>query len=277
MVLWLVWSAALLLGAYLLGSIATGYWLGYALKGIDIRQHGSGSTGATNVLRTLGKGPAIAVLLIDMLKGLLAVLLIGPGLVWASERFLPAGVVDFALWSDWLRALAGLAALIGHSKSPWIGFTGGKSVASSLGVLLALHWPVALGTLGVFAAVLSLSQIVSLSSIVGAIAVTVFMIACALSAICDRGRGLRDRASPDQHPAPSGRHRTPHRPKILPRPDLGPLQGGRSPQKFLARVGATVETALLVAAVQAGPVPPAPNRSFSHPGTLKFSTHESML
>ena len=177
MVLWLVWSAALLLGAYLLGSIATGYWLGYALKGIDIRQHGSGSTGATNVLRTLGKGPAIAVLLIDMLKGRLAVLLIGPGLVWASERFLPAGVVDFALWSDWLRALAGLAALIGHSKSPWIGFTGGKSVASSLGVLLALHWPVALGTLGVFAAVLSLSQIVSLSSIVGAIAVTVFMIA----------------------------------------------------------------------------------------------------
>ena len=69
--------ALLLVAAYLLGSLPTGYLIARWMKGIDIRQYGSGGTGATNVLRTVGKGPAIAVLMIDLLKGLLAVLLVG--------------------------------------------------------------------------------------------------------------------------------------------------------------------------------------------------------
>jgi len=70
-------------------------------------------------------------------------------------------------------ALAGLAAILGHSKSIWLGFAGGKSVATSLGVLLAMSWQVGLGTLGVFGVVMALSRIVSLSSIAGAIFVSV--------------------------------------------------------------------------------------------------------
>jgi glycerol-3-phosphate acyltransferase PlsY len=73
-------------------------------------------------------------------------------------------------------ALAALAALVGHSKSIWLNFTGGKSVATGLGVLLAMSWPVGLGTLGIFAVVLALSRIVSLGSIAGAIAVSFLMI-----------------------------------------------------------------------------------------------------
>lgn len=166
--IWLTLCSAVLILAYLLGSIPTGYIAARLIKGIDIREHGSGSTGATNVLRTLGKGPGVLVLLIDMLKGVLAIALIN----WLFT--LPASV-NYPIWFAWLVALAGLAAILGHSKSIWLGFTGGKSVATSLGVLLAMSWQVALGTVVVFGIVLALSRIVSLSSIAGAIAVYGFM------------------------------------------------------------------------------------------------------
>jgi acyl phosphate:glycerol-3-phosphate acyltransferase len=170
MVLELTWSGLLLLAAYLLGSIPTGYLAGRLLKGIDIREQGSGSTGATNVLRTLGKGPAALVLLIDALKGVAAIALINGYYALVETPAIPAA------WHPWLVAAAAFAALLGHSKSIWINFTGGKSVATGLGVLLAMSWPVGLGTLGVFAVVLVLSRIVSLGSISGAIAVPVLMI-----------------------------------------------------------------------------------------------------
>lgn len=170
MVLELTWSGLLLLTAYLLGSIPTGYLAGRLLKGIDIREQGSGSTGATNVLRTLGKGPAALVLLIDALKGVAAIALVNGYYALVETPAIPA------TWHPWLVAAAAFAALLGHSKSIWINFTGGKSVATGLGVLLAMCWPVGLGTLGVFAVVLALSRIVSLSSISGAIAVPVLMI-----------------------------------------------------------------------------------------------------
>jgi glycerol-3-phosphate acyltransferase PlsY len=170
MALELTLSGLLLLAAYLLGSFPTGYLAAWLLKGIDIRGQGSGSTGATNVLRTLGKGPALVVLLIDALKGVGAIALVN------GFYALSATANVSTTWQPWLVALVAFAAVLGHSKSIWLNFTGGKSVATSLGILLAMSMPVGLGTLGVFAVVLAVSRIVSLGSVAGAIAVSVLMI-----------------------------------------------------------------------------------------------------
>lgn len=175
--LWLIINGLLLLSSYLLGSIPVGYLTGRTLKGIDIREHGSGSTGATNVLRTLGRGPGLAVFLADVLKGVGAIALVRGSYhpsSWLSE--LVPNPVDPQVWLPWMVVLGGLAAILGHSKSVWINFTGGKSVATSLGTLLATSWPVGLGAAAVFAVALSLFRIVSLSSIAGAIAVSVLMV-----------------------------------------------------------------------------------------------------
>lgn len=160
-------SFSLMLLAYLLGSIPTGYILGRMLKGIDIREHGSGSTGATNVLRIVGKGAAITVLLIDMLKGALAIYAVT--LLYTYSNLLPSQ------WQEWLVAICALLAVIGHSKSIWLNFSGGKSAAISLGILLTMNLFVGLGTLLVFLTVLGVSKIVSLSSISAAIAVNILM------------------------------------------------------------------------------------------------------
>jgi glycerol-3-phosphate acyltransferase PlsY len=175
MILWLCLNAVLLLVAYLLGSIPSGYWAGRWLKDIDIREHGSGSTGATNVLRTVGRLPALVVLLVDILKGVAAIALIN--WVYTSDLLQPyiRSPVESARWLPWMVPLAGAAALIGHSKSIFLNFTGGKSVATSLGILLAMNWIVGLGTLSVFLLVLAITRIVSISSISGAIAVSSLM------------------------------------------------------------------------------------------------------
>lgn len=172
MALWLALNGLLLVGAYLLGSMPPGYWAGRLLKGIDIREHGSGSTGATNVLRTVGQVPALVVLLVDVLKGAVAIAAVHWFYTFIHAQALPP-TTD---WLAWMVTLAGMAVLLGHSKSVFLGFTGGKSVATSLGVLLAMSWLVGLGTLAVFALVLAVTRIVSLSSIVGAIAVSGFML-----------------------------------------------------------------------------------------------------
>jgi len=165
----------LLLAGYLFGSIPAGYLAGRWLQGIDIRQEGSGSTGATNVLRVLGKGPALAVFLVDVLKGTAAVLL-------AKAVLEPLGVPleagDTATsWviDSWVVA-AGLAALAGHIWPVWLGWRGGKAVATALGMLLGLTWPVGLACFGVFLAALSLSRIVSLSSVIAALALPLLML-----------------------------------------------------------------------------------------------------
>ena len=167
--------ALLLVAAYLLGSLPTGYLIARWMKGIDIRQYGSGGTGATNVLRTVGKGPAIAVLMIDLLKGLLAVLLVG--LAWPQVLTLATDGALVLDWQPWVTMLAGVLAVVGHSKSVWINFTGGKSAASGLGVLLGLAWPVALGAAATFGLTLALSRIVSLSSMAAAIATVILLAA----------------------------------------------------------------------------------------------------
>ena len=154
-------TALLLLAiGYLLGAIPSGYLAGRWLKGIDLRDCGSGSTGATNVLRNVGKGPALAVFLIDVGKGALAVLL--------------AKSVGL---SDWLQVLAGLAALAGHIWPVWLGWKGGKAVATGLGMFLGLACPVGLASFGLFMAVISIFRIVSLSSVVAAIGLPLLMLA----------------------------------------------------------------------------------------------------
>ena len=153
-------TALLLLAiGYLLGAIPSGYLAGRWLKGIDLRECGSGSTGATNVLRNVGKGPALAVFLIDVGKGALAVLL----------------AKSFGL-SDWLQVVAGLAALAGHIWPVWLGWKGGKAVATGLGMFLGLAWPVGLACFGLFMAVISIFRIVSLSSVVAAIGLPLLML-----------------------------------------------------------------------------------------------------
>ena len=156
----MIFTALLLLAiGYLLGSMPNGYLAGRWLKGIDLRQCGSGSTGATNVLRNVGKAPALVVFLLDVGKGALAVLL----------------AKSFGL-NDWVQVLAGLAALAGHIWPVWLGWKGGKAVATGLGMFLGLAWPVGLACFGLFMAVISISRIVSLSSVVAAIGLPVLMV-----------------------------------------------------------------------------------------------------
>ncbi|RMF63820.1 MAG: glycerol-3-phosphate 1-O-acyltransferase [Cyanobacteria bacterium J069] len=173
---WVVLSLVLL-AAYGLGATPTGYWLGKLLKDIDIRQYGSKSTGATNVLRILGRGPAIAVLLIDIFKGVAAIALTRYVYSLPSIAALPLpNGVPLGTWLSWAVMLSGLVAIIAHSKSVWIGFKGGKSAATALGVLFALAWPVGLGVAVVFLLMLALFRIVSLGSIAGAISASLLMI-----------------------------------------------------------------------------------------------------
>lgn len=149
---------SLILG-YLLGSIPSGWLAGRWLKGIDLRELGSGSTGATNVLRQVGKGPALVVFLIDVGKGAAAVLL--------ARAFGQ---------SDWIQVLAGLTALAGHIWPVWLNFKGGKAVATGFGMFLGLAWPVGLASFGVFLLTLWLFRIVSLSSVLAAVSLPLLMI-----------------------------------------------------------------------------------------------------
>jgi len=163
-------NGAFLLIAYLLGSIPTGFLAGYWLENLDIREYGSGSTGATNVLRVLGTRVAVAVLAVDLLKGAIAV-----GLVKVSLAQLPSLALS-ENWTAWLAVFCALAAVFGHSKSVWLGFSGGKSVATSLGTLLMMTPSVALVSVAIFGITLATSRMVSLSSLMSAIAINILMI-----------------------------------------------------------------------------------------------------
>lgn len=179
MVFWIAGAVGLAI-AYLLGSTPSGYLAGKLLKGIDIREHGSKSTGATNVLRTLGKWPALVVLLVDVLKGVGAVVFAR----WFYPLFstvspgTPPTALDPQSLEPWAVCLAGLAVLLGHGRSVWLNFAGGKSVATGLGVLLAMSWPVGLGAAMVFGVALAAFRIVSLSSMLAAL--TAIALVCGL-------------------------------------------------------------------------------------------------
>jgi acyl phosphate:glycerol-3-phosphate acyltransferase len=157
--------------AYLLGSTPTGYLAGKLLKGIDIREHGSKSTGATNVLRCLGKWPALVVLVVDVLKGAGAIVFARWFYPWLHDlpSVTPPTAFDLQTFAPWVACLAGLAVLLGHSRSIWLNLAGGKSAATGLGVLLAISWPVGLGAAAAFGVVLAIFRIVSLSSMLAAL------------------------------------------------------------------------------------------------------------
>jgi acyl phosphate:glycerol-3-phosphate acyltransferase len=170
MVFWIASVVGLAI-AYLFGSTPTGYLAGKLLKGIDIREHGSRSIGATNVLRTLGKWPALVVLLVDVLKGAAAIVFARWFYPWlhALPSVTPPTALDLQTWTPWAVCLAGLAVLLGHGRSIWLNFTGGKSAATGLGVLLAMSWPVGLGAAVIFGVVLAIFQVVSLGSMLAAL------------------------------------------------------------------------------------------------------------
>jgi acyl phosphate:glycerol-3-phosphate acyltransferase len=170
MVFWIASVVGLAI-AYLFGSTPTGYLAGKLLKGIDIREYGSKSIGATNVLRTLGKWPASVVLLVDVLKGAAAIVFARWFYPWlyTLPSVTPPTALDPQTWLPWAVCLAGLAALMGHGRSIWLNFTGGKSAATGLGVLLAMSWPVGLGAAAAFGVVLAVVRIVSLGSMLAAL------------------------------------------------------------------------------------------------------------
>lgn len=141
--------------AYLLGSIPFALLIG-RMHGIDIRQHGSGNVGATNVVRVLGRGPGILCFVLDFLKGIVPV------------------AAGFALGVPlWGVLLAAAATILGHSRSIFLKFTGGKSVATGAGAIIAMAPLAGLGALAIWALVFSLSRIVSLASITAALSLPV--------------------------------------------------------------------------------------------------------
>ncbi|MFN8453045.1 MAG: glycerol-3-phosphate 1-O-acyltransferase PlsY, partial [Anaerolineae bacterium] len=145
----------LLVAAYLAGSIPFSLLIARWAGGIDLRQHGSGNVGATNVARTLGYKWGAVALLLDALKGLLP--------TWG----LP--LLFYGAGSRHAPVAAGLAAIVGHMFPCWLGFRGGKGVATALGVVAVLSWQATLAAFVAFAAVFAVSRIVSLSSIVAAV------------------------------------------------------------------------------------------------------------
>ena len=151
-------NLSILFLGYLFGSFPSGYLAGRVAKGIDIRSLGSGSTGATNVLRQIGKRAAISVFLLDVFKGVLSIL-----------------VAKYFLLNDSWQVAIGLSTLIGHIWPVWLNWKGGKAVATGLGVFLGLSWQVGISTLGIFIVMIILFRIVSLASVTAALALPFIM------------------------------------------------------------------------------------------------------
>jgi acyl phosphate:glycerol-3-phosphate acyltransferase len=157
------------LGSYLLGSIPFGYLAG-RIRGVDLRTKGSGNIGATNALRVLGKSWGYAVFSCDFLKGLLPVLLAG---LWGTY----AGIFPASAPG----AAAALCALLGHSFPVWLGFKGGKGIASSAGVMVALFPAAFLVCVGVWILLFTTTRYVSVASIGGAVTLPVSVLALFLT------------------------------------------------------------------------------------------------
>jgi acyl phosphate:glycerol-3-phosphate acyltransferase len=167
----MLWILAGTLVSYLTGSIPTAYIFGRALKGIDIRSHGSGNIGATNALRVLGKGPGLIVLCLDILKGLLPVLLIG-GFILKRSTVSP----------ELILIPLGVGCICGHIWTIFLNFNGGKGIATTLGVLIGFAFRINGLNAVLVMLVLTwllffmLTRMVSLASIVGALSLPFYLV-----------------------------------------------------------------------------------------------------
>lgn len=153
----LAWAGVLIAG-YLLGAIPTGFMAGKLLRGVDVREIGSGSSGATNVLRTLGVKAGVAVFLVDLGKGAAA-----------------AALGQAILGTPLAAAAAGLSGVAGHNWPVYLRFRGGRGVTPFFGSLMVLSWPVALTGGAVAFAIIGLTRYVSLGSMLGALATAAIM------------------------------------------------------------------------------------------------------
>lgn len=155
-----MWSLVVIIVlSYLIGSFPTSIIVGRILKGIDIREHGSGNAGGTNVFRVLGPGPGIFVMLFDACKGFIATF-------WVSRIVIDSMPLDVGL----IMILAGVSAILGHIWTIFAHFRGGKGVGTAAGMLAALFPRALLVCLAVFFVVLLLSRMVSVSSMSAAVA-----------------------------------------------------------------------------------------------------------
>lgn len=166
--LWIILGPTI---SYLIGSIPTAYIFGRLLKGIDIRKFGSGNVGATNAFRVLGKGPAIAVLTLDILKGFIAVLFLGNVI---------APLVT-SISDEILRIILGMGCICGHNWTVFLRFKGGKGIATTLGVLIALAFKIVgirliLNLLIItWLAIFLFTRIVSIASVLTSISLPIYM------------------------------------------------------------------------------------------------------
>lgn len=149
-----------LVGCYLVGAIPFGLLIGKVTRGIDIREFGSGNIGASNVLRTLGVGPALAVFVLDTAKGTAAV-----------------AVCRALKMEPWMVVTGGVLSIIGHSFSVFLRFRGGKGVATSLGMIIGLDPVIAAVALGLWLVTVALTRIISVGSMLAAISVPAMMFA----------------------------------------------------------------------------------------------------
>jgi len=156
-----------LIFAYLIGAFPSAVWLGRTFYNTDVREYGSGNSGATNTFRTLGAKAGIPVLIMDVLKGWIAVNLI-------------SFISDNQLFSDErtfeIKLAFGIAAVIGHLFPVYTGFRGGKGIATMLGLMLGIYWQAALCSALVFILSFLISKYVSLSSIVASIAFPIIVV-----------------------------------------------------------------------------------------------------
>lgn len=164
--------SAIIILSYLIGSIPTSIIVSKAVKGIDIREHGSGNAGGTNVMRVLGWKHGLFVILLDAFKGVLAVVIVAR-LHYGNMPFQNITPFDdFTL----VQIIAGISAVIGHVWTIFAGFKGGKGIATALGMLLMIITIDMLIAVGVFIIVVTISRYVSLGSLLGAISVPLSLI-----------------------------------------------------------------------------------------------------
>lgn len=165
--------AAIIILSYLIGSIPTSIIVSKAAKGIDIRQHGSGNAGGTNVMRVLGWKHGIFVIILDTLKGVLAVVVVARLFYYGTMPF--QNLTPFDDFTA-VQIIAGISAVIGHVWTVFAGFKGGKGIATALGMLLMIITIDMLIAIGIFVVVVTISRYVSLGSLIGAISVPLSLV-----------------------------------------------------------------------------------------------------